>query len=125
MARQGYVAVDSENVIYPSIATTEDGSGIITFTLVGPDYFPSAAYVRLEDGPWSSVRIVANGTAPEDGFSGYPKYCGCNVARWGDYSAAVVSGDRIWFATEYIPNLPREVYANWGTWVGTVEAEAE
>ena len=123
VARQGYVAVDGNNVIFPSVAATEDGSGIMTFTLVGPDYFPSAAYTRLDGSPWSSVRIVANGTAPDDGFTGYSQYGGTGVGRWGDYSAAAVSGDRIWFATEYIPNLPRTLLANWGTWIGTVEAE--
>ena len=117
---QGYVAVDGENVIFPSIGVSGN-SGVICFSLVGPDYFPSAAYVTL--GGWGPVRIVADGMAPDDGFTGYPQYNGNGVARWGDYSAAVSDGKNIWFANEYIPNLPRTVLANWGTWIGKSRAD--
>jgi hypothetical protein len=117
---QGYVAVDGESVIFPSIGVSGD-SGVICFTLVGPDYFPSGAYTTL--GGWGPVRIVADGTAPDDGFTGYPQYGGAGVARWGDYSAAVTDGNNIWFANEYIPNLPRTQLANWGTWINRSRAD--
>jgi len=94
----------------------------MTFTLVGPDYFPSAAYARLDvangDG---DVHIAAPGAGPEDGFSGYQAFGWNRVARWGDYSAAVADENgSIWIATEYIPALPRTALANWGTFVGQV-----
>jgi len=120
LVHQGYVAVDGDNVIFPSLAFTNDGRGVMTFTLVGPDYFPSAGYVAMGgDGRGATtVRIAADGAAPDDGFTGYPAFTGGNVGRWGDYSAAVADGDQLWFATEYIPNAPRTAYANWGTFVG-------
>ena len=46
---------------------------------------------------------------------------GGRVARWGDYTAAVADADgSIWIATEYIPNAPRTLLANWGTFIGRV-----
>ncbi len=115
VVRQGYVAVDSETVMYPSLAFGGEDGGALVFTLVGPDYFPSAAFVKLGDDGTSAVHIAANGAAPDDGFSGYVFYSGGNVGRWGDYSAAASDGDTVWLATEYIPNLPRTSLADWGT----------
>ncbi|HEY0802433.1 MAG TPA: hypothetical protein VGD54_16455, partial [Steroidobacteraceae bacterium] len=115
VVRQGYVAVDHETVMYPSLAFGGEDTGALVFTLVGPDYFPSAAFVKVGDDGTSAVHIAANGAAPDDGFSGYVFYSGGNVGRWGDYSAAVSDGDSVWLATEYIPNLPRTSLANWGT----------
>jgi hypothetical protein len=116
VVRQGYVAVADNNVIYPSLAFSNDGPGVLAFTLVGLDYFPSAAYVRVEEDT-SDVHIVANGAAPDDGFSGYVAYGGAGAGRWGDYSAAVSDGNNVWFANEYIPNSPRTLLANWGTFI--------
>jgi hypothetical protein len=120
VVRQGYVAVDGDNVIYPSLAFAGEGAGVLAFTLVGPDYFPSAAYVRVGGEDTSDVRIVADGVAPDDGFSGYVAYGGAGVGRWGDYSAAVTDGDNVWFANEYIPNSPRTSLADWGTFITKV-----
>jgi hypothetical protein len=116
---QGYVAVAGDNVIFPSLAFA-DQTGVLAFTLVGPDYFPSAAYVKVYEDGTSDVHIAANGAAPDDGFSGYVAYSGGNVGRWGDYSAAVSDGSHVWFATEYIPNSPRTALANWGTFIGKI-----
>jgi hypothetical protein len=121
---QGYVAPESENVMFPSIGVTSDGTGVIAFTLVGPDYYPSAAYSLLTTGGIDGVYVAALGSAPEDGFSGYPETGGDGVARWGDYSAAV--GDNaghIWIATEYIPDTPRTTFANWGTFIAKLNLE--
>jgi hypothetical protein len=123
VVRQGYVAVDNESVIFPSLAFANGDGGIVGFTLVGPDYFPSAAYMKVGDDNSSAVHIAADGAAPDDGFSGYVAYSGFNVARWGDYSAAVSDGNNVWFATEYIPNSPRTVLADWGTFVTKVRPQ--
>jgi hypothetical protein len=121
---QGYVAVTGNNVIFPSIATNSDGNGIIAFTLVGPDYYPSAAYVNVRgNGTKGPVYVAGAGVGPEDGFTGYPEYGGDGSARWGDYSAAFVDGNSIWFANEYIPGGPRSSLANWGTFVSTVRTD--
>ncbi len=36
------------NVTYPAIATTAAGSGVMAFTLVGENDFPSAAYAPID-----------------------------------------------------------------------------
>ena len=118
---QGYVAVNGENVLFPSIAVDRSGAGAMAFTLSGPDFFPSAAYVRFNEGRTvGSIHVAGAGVGPEDGFSGYAALAGFqtnNVARWGDYSAAVAADGAIWMGNEFIPGTPRTVLANWGTFL--------
>ncbi len=99
---QGYVAVDGQNLTYPSIAMGPYNHGIIGATLVGPDRFPSAVFVRV--GLWDrpeAVNVAARGIGPSDGFSG--TFEGGFSPRWGDYGAAVRSPDgSLWFAAEYV-----------------------
>ncbi|HTD44288.1 MAG TPA: hypothetical protein VK687_08915 [Bryobacteraceae bacterium] len=120
IANQGYVSVNQENLLFPSIGVNAAGKGVVTFTLVGPDSFPSIAYAPIDavNGA-GDVRLAAAGAGPDDGFSGYHAYGGARTGRWGDYTAAVAdsSGD-IWFAAEYIPGGPRTALANWGTFIG-------
>jgi hypothetical protein len=122
---QDYVAVAGQSVVYPSIGVTAGGrSAAMTFTLAGPAYFPSAAYVRLgRDGEVRGpVTVSAAGAAPADGYTGYAAYGGSGVERWGDYSAAVADGDTIWMAAEYVPGTfgYPQLLANWGTAITTV-----
>ena len=115
---QGYVSVNGKSVLFPAIGVNNSGFAVMGFTIVGTDLFPSAAYSILGSG---EVRIAAAGAAPDDGLTGYPIVTGTNAGRWGDYSAAVAdeNGD-IWFATEFIPNTPRTLLANWGTFIAKV-----
>jgi hypothetical protein len=128
---QGYVAVAGADVYFPSIGVNDDGNGVIAFSISGAKYFPSAAYTDMVSGKGLPfVHISGAGKDPEDGFSGYVAFGAAGVARWGDYSAAIADGKRIWFAAEYIPNacssltpttpLCRTVNANWGTFVSAV-----
>lgn len=114
--RQGYLLVKNNHLLRPAIGINAKGNGAIAFTLVGPDYYPSAAFVPI--GTLSTglaIQIVGPGAAPEDGFTAYQ---GDGVARWGDYATAVAGADgTIWMSTEYIPNAPRTQAANWGTFV--------
>ena len=119
--REGYLVVDRNNLLRPAIAVNADGNGAITFTLVGPDYFPSAAFVPFTNfAPAGPIQVAGPGAFPEDGFTGYPNsgFPVAGVARWGDYSTAMVAGDgSIWMTTEYIPNSVRTSQANWGSYV--------
>jgi hypothetical protein len=122
VANQGYLAVSQANVMNPAIAVNDAGQAAMGFTLTGPDFFPSAAYVTLDPargvGP---VHVAAAGVAPEDAFSGYRTFGSDGVARWGDYGAAVADQDgNLWLATEYISPRPRSLLANWGTFVSRV-----
>jgi hypothetical protein len=122
MTNQGYLAVNRENVMFPSIGVNDDGESVIAFTLVGPDFFPSAAYAPLDPVAGAGeVRISGPGALPEDGFAGYRAFGFDGVTRWGDYSAAVAdTAGTIWMATEYIPDAPRTLLANWGTFISHV-----
>ena len=125
VAKQGYIAV-SQHVMFPSFAISNGGSGVIGFSLSGPSYFPSTAYVTVSGTSiGGSVHLAGAGKAPEDGFSGYAAFGGDGVARWGDYSAAAISpGGQVWFAAEYIPDpnvRPRTQFTNWGTFISRVK----
>ena len=104
LANTGYLAVSQNNVTYPAIAVTPSGQGVISFTLVGRDFFPSAAFASIDVHGTGSVQIAAQGAGPSDGFSGTAVFNAPNPARprWGDYGAAVVDGSNIWMASEYI-----------------------
>jgi hypothetical protein len=117
--RKGYLMVRNNSLLRPAIGVNSKGAGAVAFTLVGPDYFPSAAAVPLDTfSTGSTVEIVGAGALPEDGFTAYPADGGYGVARWGDYSGAVAAADgSIWMIAEYIPNAPRTEFANWGTFV--------
>jgi hypothetical protein len=125
IVKQGYVALgNGDHVFYPSIGVNAAGKGVMTFSLSGRHYFPSAAYTLIDAvngaGP---IHIAGAGVAPTDDVSGYEAFGGDGVARWGDYSAAVAGDDgSIWIATEFIPGgfgFPPYLN-NWGTFVGDV-----
>jgi hypothetical protein len=136
LVKDGYVAVAGDSVMFPAFAATASGDGIMSFTLAGPNTYPSAAYVTLDaTNGAGSVKVVNAGKGPSDGFSGFGAYGGTGVARWGDYGAAAVAADgTIWFAAESINQTctladfvattftcgdTRTQLANWGTWIAS------
>jgi hypothetical protein len=103
IVKQGYVAVAGNNVTYPAIAVLPNGKGIMAFTLVGRNYYPSAAYVSIDVNGTGDIHIAAAGLGPSDGFTSYKAFVGDPPrTRWGDYGAAVTDGSNIWMASEYI-----------------------
>lgn len=119
IVNQGYLFVNGDNLLRPTIAVNPQGSGAITATLVGPDYYPSAVVIPFSTfSTPSTLQIVGVGTLPEDGFTGYPGDGSVGVARWGDYNGAVATSDgAIWMVAQYIGTFPRTDYANWNTYV--------
>jgi len=102
---EGYVGVENNNVTYPALAVTESGRGVIGFTLVDNDHYPSAAYTSLDAKVGTGdVHVIVEGSGPQDGFSGYVPLGGTPVARprWGDYGGAATDGNIVWIASEYI-----------------------
>ena len=117
LANQGYVVIDRNNAILGAIAVDRTGHGVMTFDVYGPDYHPSAAYVPIDEHGTGPAQIVAQGQVPLDNFDGY-SYFGASdrVARYGDYSAAVTTGDGdFWIANEYLPDIPRILTSDWDT----------
>lgn len=135
VVRQGYLGLPGNNVNYPAIAVNGSGRGVIAFTLVGDDNFPSAGYASLDAKIGAGdIHVAAAGVGPQDGFTGYRPFS--NRPRWGDYGAAATDGSSIWIASEYIgqtctyaqynsPSTPagrrftcgetRGALGNWGT----------
>jgi hypothetical protein len=83
---------------------TAAGRGVIAFTLLGDDHFPSAAYATLDIVAGAGeIHVAAGGLGPEDGLTGYKAFVGyAGSPRWGDYGATAVDGNSIWIGSEYI-----------------------
>lgn len=143
IVQQGYVSASHADIVFPSVTADNEGNALMAFTLSGSSYYPSSAYVWLDD---NKIHITALGAAPQDGFTeyiGYPPQSNTRP-RWGDYSQAIFvpSLDKIFFATEYIqyPNCndqaflqglqsgtlltcggTRTAFTNWGTSISSVQ----
>jgi hypothetical protein len=137
---QGYLALGNDNLTYPAIGVTSGGTGVMSFTVVGSDFYPSAGYATVSDAGVGAVHVAAAGAGPDDGFSDYKLFGnppGTIRPRWGDYSAAVPVGSTVWLEAEYIGQTctlsqyeatnfrcgnTRTALANWGTRISQVAA---
>jgi hypothetical protein len=138
VTNQGYIGVAGQNVIYPAVAALANGTGAMTYTLAGTNYFPSQGYSLVgPNGVTGAVHVAAAGAGPQDGFSEYTGAGGPGTPvrpRWGDYGAAVPVGNTIWLASEYIGQScsfaayqhdptcgnTRAPLINWGTRISAV-----
>jgi hypothetical protein len=104
VALQGYLGLANNNLTYPAIGVTNSGRGVMAFTLVGADNYPSAGYVAIDaNAGVGDIHVAAAGLGPDDGFTSYKYYVGNPPrTRWVDYGAAVADGNSIWIASEYI-----------------------
>ena len=101
---QGVLALANNNLIFPAIAVTPSGKGVIGFSVAGDDYYPKHGYASINaTSGVGDIHIAASGVGPEDEFSSY-KFFGDVRPRFGDYAAAVADGNTIWVANEYIAN---------------------
>jgi hypothetical protein len=105
LALQGYLGLANNNLIYPAIGVNESGRGVMAFTVVGADHYPSPGYASIDAKVGAGdVHIIAEGAGPSDGFTSYTAFVGSPPrTRWGDYGSAVPDGNHtIWIASEYI-----------------------
>ena len=125
VVRQGILGLPDEALIFPTIGITTKGKGVIGFSRVGPNLFPSVGSASLDAvagaGP---VAMITEGQSPQDGFTEYG-----GRPRFGDYAAAAVDGSTVFLANEYIQQAPcsaddllatgcsgtRTLFANWTT----------
>lgn len=120
MAKQGYVALLGNYLLYPAIQASPNGTAAIVMTLSGSNYFPSVVYTKLSQNgnAFGAINIALNGTGPYDP----------TATRWGDYSWATLdpNTNNFWMATEYIPPKSSQTtdgLTNWGT--GVIEVSAK
>jgi hypothetical protein len=105
LANQGYLALGNDNLTYPAIGITAGGTGVMAFTVVGNDFYPSAGYATVTPSGVGTIHVAASGQGPDDGFTNYRLFGvvpGVARPRWGDYGAAVPVGGNVWIASEYI-----------------------
>src|SRR6266852_3945820 len=102
--QQGYAGIAGNNLTYPAIAVTQSGRGVVAFTVLGNDHYPSAGYAGIDAQIGvGEIHIAAEGVGPDDGFTGYKPTASFGTRpRWGDYGAAASDGDSIWIASEYV-----------------------
>jgi hypothetical protein len=129
--------VDGNNVTYPTLGVTQAGKGVLSFTLVGRDFYPSQAFTTLTTAAAPArVQITGAGAGPQDGFSGYRAFGDPPRPRWGDYGASSVVDGTIWTANEWIGQTctlaqytqapfgrcggTRVALGNWGTYISAV-----
>ena len=120
LAAHTVISQTGASLLRPSVGVNKDGRGAIVYTLVGPNNYPSSAFTPIDNASIGPITIAQAGAVPEDGFTGYPGGFPFGTARWGDYSwTAVDDFDQktVWLGTEYIPNVPRTFFANWGTFI--------
>ncbi len=123
--KQGILAVSGESLAYPTVGVTESGRGVIGFTRVGENLFPSVGYASIDDvAGVGEVHMIKEGNSPQDGFTEYG-----GRFRWGDYGATAVNGHNVYVAGQYIEQPPctltellttscfgfRSLLANWST----------
>lgn len=102
VVKNGYIALDSASLTYPTTAVTPSGRGVISFTVVGPNDFPGVGYSSVDAIVGAGdVHTAQAGAGLQDGFTEYTNVFG-GRPRWGDYGAAAVDGNSVWFATEFI-----------------------
>jgi len=124
LAGQGYLGAANTNLNYPALAVNENGAGVMAFTLVGTNDFPSAAYAPFNARTGvGEIHVAAAGLGPDDGFTSYKAFVGNPPrTRWGDYGAAAVDGANVWMASEYIAQtctLAQYTAAPFGSCSGT------
>jgi len=102
--QEGYAGISGNNLTYPAIAVTQSGRGVMAFTVLGDDHYPSAGYAGIDAKIGvGDIHIAAEGAGPDDGFTGYkPTASNGTRPRWGDYGAAASDGNTIWIASEYV-----------------------
>ncbi len=134
----GYLGLAGNNLTYPAIATTPSGRGVMAFTVVGDDHYPSAGYSGIDAKIGAGdIHIASEGLGVSDGFTSYKFYVGDPPrTRWGDYGAAALDGNAIWIASESIEQTctlaqfesapfgscggTRSTLGNWGTRISKV-----
>ncbi|HEX2646587.1 MAG TPA: hypothetical protein VHO95_05125 [Candidatus Dormibacteraeota bacterium] len=104
LTNEGFVGSAGTNLSYPALAVNADGVGVMAFSLMGDNDYPSAAWAPFDAKRGvGDIHVAGVGQGPTDGFTDYgPAFGNPPRARWGDYGAAVIDGSNVWISSEYI-----------------------
>jgi hypothetical protein len=134
-ASSGFLWARGVSDFFPSIAFTNQGSGVMDYAMSGTSMFPSTGYSTIgPNGPTNTLHVARAGAGPEDGFSEYTATY--NRPRFGDYSTSVATGGTFFFSSEMINQSctatqfeatftcggTRDALANWGTSVNKLSS---
>jgi len=102
VTKQGIVALERNSILAPSIAMKAANKGVISFTVVGEDYYPTSAFVTFDGSTTGELVVVKNGTAYHDSYTCY-MILGGNECLWSKASSSQTDSEgNIWTATELI-----------------------
>jgi hypothetical protein len=118
---QGYVGLANNHLTYPAVGVSPGGRGVIAFTVLGADHYPSAGYASLDSLVGAGeVHVISEGIGPADDFAGYRPFG--TRPRWGDYGAVAYDNGDLWIASETIEQactFAQYLSAPFGTCGGT------
>ncbi|GJP46900.1 hypothetical protein CLOM_g6150 [Closterium sp. NIES-68] len=109
----GIYGVPGQSLLSPVIGFNSKGRGILAATLIGSEYFPTAAYLRINQKgvPDKSIFAVGPGQAPLEVLSG-------TYAAFGEtQSISVDTGGNAWATLQYVSGKERTNEANWATFM--------
>ncbi|CAI5988989.1 unnamed protein product [Closterium sp. NIES-64] len=88
------------------------GEGILAASLAGPNFYPSAAYARINGNTDVGRIVVAGpGKAPLDDYLTYR--FNIPVLLYGDFMSATIDEDgNVWAAVEYVGGVERTDYSD-------------
>jgi hypothetical protein len=82
MVTQGQFGLAGNDLLMPSIAATNNGRGIIPFTVTGSNFYPSAGFSTLSaTSGVGDVQVIASGAGPMMGSRGTRR-------SWGTFPSA-------------------------------------
>jgi hypothetical protein len=110
VVNQGYIATPKADLTYPTFGVTSEGKAVITFTLTGPNNFPSLGYAHVDQYRGAGdIHIAKRGIGAQDGFTGYFGEANLGTPtnpvirpRWGDFGSSAVVGNQVFAGQEYI-----------------------
>jgi len=119
---------------------TAANKGVISFTVSGEDYYPTAAFVPFDGSTTGELVVVKQGTAYHDSYFCYDAFgLGAYACPWSlSSSSQTDSGGNIWTATQLIEtdgttctldhwmatdmncNKTRTMFTNWATRISKI-----
>jgi len=97
MEDEGVIALAGSSLLMPSIAVSQSGVKVIGTSVMGLNYYPTAAFVVLDEkAEQQTIHITARGKAALYEWLGDEKY------RFGDYSAACTDGNDVYLYNEFV-----------------------